>query len=331
MENKKIIVFEKDQKARHIIDIMARKMGAVELTEVDTQQQFDLTLSASVDRTSGMSGLLGKAALPKLKVDLFIIDWGSPDGGALKLIRTIKASYAGNYRFLLVADKQHVTDMGAALKAGATDLLLKPFTMADFKEKMDNVLSEKPLTVTSFNLSAPVEKAKKAGTGVVNPFSFGKDAPKPDASAPQKEVAPSPFARPAMPPPPVNITPKMAPPPGADARKSGGGPSFHAAATGKTKKWADKPTATLIDGKINGHYHEKVDIIGGGENCYWAVEQPDDTVRLEYLSAKGTATGMEAKIIDRDEFLHTFYLCQEYGCHLLQRLGQWPPPGHTTK
>lgn len=309
-------------KARHIIDILIRKIGCPNVLEVESQEDFDQAIASSIDPYSGMAGLLGKAALPKILVDLIIVDWDTPVGGALKLMKTMKAKFSGHYRFLLVADKRHINEMNAALKAGATDFILKPFGTAEFNEKMENVLSDKPLTVQSFAMGAAVDKSKKAGYGV-NPFTMGNTA----SNAPRAATASAPAATstPSAPRVEPRVKPKLLSP---TAGAGTGGASFYHSSGGKKRADNAEPTATLIDGKIDGHYHQKVDVIGGGENCYWAKELENGKVRLEYLSAKGTATGMEAKVIDRDDFMHTFYLCEEYGCNLLRRLGQWPPPGY---
>ncbi len=318
IETKKVIVFDKDQKSRHIIDILCRKLGCVDIVDVELQEVFDLEVAKTVDKYGGMGGLLGKSALPKISVNLFILDWDSPKGGAPTLIKSIKARFTGMYRFLVVADKRHAAEMGVAMKAGATDFILKPFSLSEFKEKMDNVLSAKPLTVSSFNLTQPPKEAPK---GVPK-------APAVSAPAWGAKPAVAPAAQPSVPPNATQIKPKfppMAQQPAAGAGK-GGGPSFYTATAKRRPDKGDAPTATLVDGQIDGHYHEKVDVIGGGENCYWAKEVEGEKVRLDYLSAKGTATGVEAKVIDKEEFLYNYYLCEEYGCQILKRLGKWPPP-----
>ncbi len=292
------------------------------MLEVESQEDFDQAIAAAIDPYSGMAGLLGKAALPKINTDLIIVDWETPAGGALKLIKTMKAKFSGHYRFLLVAEKRHFNEMSGALKAGATDFILKPFGTAEFNEKMENVLSDKPLTVQSFSMASASEKSKKVGYGV-NPFAVDKSSPAmPKTEAPPHAAAPLAPSAPRIEP---RVKPKFVAP---SAGGGGGGASFYHSSAGKKRAENAEPTATLIDGKIDGHYHQKVDVIGGGENCFWAKEIENGKVRLEYLSAKGTATGMEAKVIDRNDFMYTFYLCEEYGCNLLRRLGQWPPPGY---
>ncbi len=294
------------------------------MLEVESQEAFDQAIASSIDPYSGMAGLLGKAALPKILVDLIIVDWDTPTGGALKLIKTIKAKFSGHYRFLLVAEKRHFNEMSAALKAGATDFILKPFGTSEFNEKMENVLSDKPLTVQSFSIGAASEKSKKVGYGV-NPFAVDKSTPDlPKTPTPPTHGGGTAHSTPAAP----RIEPRVKPKFTSPATGGGGGGASFYSSSGKKRPENAEPTATLIDGKIDGHYHEKVDVIGGGENCYWAKETENGKVRLEYLSAKGTATGMEAKVIDRNDFMYTFYLCEEYGCNLLRRLGQWPPPGY---
>lgn len=99
---KKIVVFEKDKKSRQIMDILCRQLGHADVADVETQEDFDKTVAASVDKSSGLGGLLGKSARPKTSVDLFIIDVDSPAGRLSTLVRSLKSQFSGNPRFLVV-------------------------------------------------------------------------------------------------------------------------------------------------------------------------------------------------------------------------------------
>ncbi|MBI3580886.1 MAG: response regulator transcription factor [Nitrospinae bacterium] len=306
------------------MDILCRQLGHADVVDVDAQEDFDKAVAASVDKSSGLGGLLGKSARPKTSVDLFIIDVDSPAGRLSTLVRTLKSQFSGNPRFLVVGVPAGVGEMAEAVRSGATDSIVKPFTREEFARKMQNVLSENPMTVTTF----AVEGAEDS------PFALPVS----------KGVPPAP-AKPASEPIPANAAaaagaarrpgekdfqgvsaglPKPAN--GGEAvGKGGSGHSFYRHTGKKRTAESGEPTASLVNGRIDGHYHEKVEVVGGAENCYWARETPGEKVRLEYLTAKGAASGIEAKVVSREEFMHNFYLCEEYGCQILQRLGKWPP------
>ena len=293
------------------MDIMCRKLGFTNVADSDSMKQFNSELKNRIDVADGMAVFMGKKALPKLTVDLFIVDWDSPPGGVVSFMKDLKSKFSGKYQFIVVADKKHVSSLGAALKAGAYDCLTKPFMLSEFKEKLEEALSGKErVVVKSFDFGGAAKESQKKGYGV-NPFAVSKEK-KSTPVVSGKAVTPQVKAQ-----EPASDKPAKAPAPGS------GRASFYGRPGAPIR--SDTVIATLQDGKIDGHYHQKVDVIGGGENCYWARETGDDQVQLEYLNAKGEATGMEAKIISRDDFMHMFYLCKEHGCQIMKNLGQWPP------
>lgn len=215
--------------------------------------------------------------------------------------------------------------MAEAVRGGATDSIIKPFTREEFARKMENVLSENPMTVTTF---AAVEGTELRPFAL--PVSKGAPpAPAKPASEPIPADAEAPSAAARRPgekefqgvaaglPKPTNE--------GGAVGKGGSGHSFYRHTGKKRTAESGEPTASLVNGKIDGHYHEKVEVVGGGENCYWARETTGEKVRLDYVTAKGAASGIEAKVVSREEFMHNFFLCEEYGCQILQRQGKWPP------
>jgi len=297
---------------------MCRKLGCANVADSDSMKQFNAELKNRIDAADGMTAFMGKKALPKLTVNLFIVDWDSPPGGVVRFMNDLKSKYSGKYRFIVVADKKHASSMGAALKAGAYDCLIKPFMLSEFKEKVEEALSGKErMVVKSFDLTGASENAQKKGYGV-NPFAISSE----NESSPEvsNKAVTQPVKPPEPEPEPISEKPVKAAPVSTPGT---GTASFYGRSGGPVR--SDTPVATLKDGKIDGHYHQKVAIIGGGENCYWARETEGDRVQLEYLNAKGEATGMEAKQISRDDFIHMFYLCEEHGCQILKNLGKWPP------
>ena len=297
---------------------MCRKIGVANVADSDSMKQFNAEIQNRIDVADGMAAFMGKKALPKLTVDLFVVDWDSPPGGVPRFMKDLKSKYAGKYEFLVVADKKHASSLSAALKAGAYDCLIKPFMLSEFKEKVQEALSGKEkVVVKAFDFGGAVEDSQKKGYGA-NPFAVSKEKePAPVVSG--KTVSEPLKAEEPEPKPLSKKEVKEAP----DSPSTSSRSSFYSRSSGPLR--SDTVTATLKDGKINGHYHQKVEVIGGGENCYWAREIGDDQVQLEYLSAKGEATGMNAKKISRDDFMHMFYLCEEHGCQILKNLGKWPP------
>jgi len=302
---------------------LCRQLGHADVADVEAQEDFDKAVAASVDKTSGLGGLLGKSARPKTSVDLFIIDVDSPAGRLSTLVRSLKSQFAGNPRFLVVGVSAGAGEMAEAVRGGATDSIIKPFTREEFARKMENVLSENPMTVTTFAVEGTEGKPFALPVSKGLPPAPAKPAPEPiPADARSSSAARRPGEKDfqgvsAGLPKPTNE--------GDSFGKGGSGHSFYRHTGKKRTAESGEPTASLVNGRIDGHYHEKVEVVGGGENCYWARETAGEKVRLEYLTAKGAASGIEAKVVSREEFMHNFYLCEEYGCQILQRLGKWPP------
>jgi two-component system chemotaxis response regulator CheY len=63
------------------------------------------------------------------RIDLFIIDWNTGEYGGLRLIQALRSSKTYSQTPMLVStERQDVEDMLEAMKAGANDLIHKPFT-----------------------------------------------------------------------------------------------------------------------------------------------------------------------------------------------------------
>ncbi len=298
---------------------MCRKLGYKDIVAVENTDEFDAELKKNIDKNPGLAGLFGaKSAGPKLMFDLIIVDWDSPSGTIINFIQKLKKGYSGNFNIIVVADMAHIPKLPSVLKAGARDFLIKPFKFSDFKEKVDDALSGKAqVVVQSFDFGGASQKSKKQGLGE-NPFAIQKEKPKEKPKPKVSVDAPASKSEPAA----NTVSGQVKFVDGGAAKQNKGRASFYRGNKTKVIDKSQGPTATLIDGKIDGHYHEKVEIIGGGENCYWAKGTDDERVRLEYLNAKGKATGMEAKIITKEEFMYSFYLCKEHGCQILKRLGK---------
>ncbi|MEE9274148.1 MAG: tetratricopeptide repeat protein [bacterium] len=69
----------------------------------------------------------------------------------------------------------------------------------------------------------------------------------------------------------------------------------------------------MVEGKIEGVFFE-MKVLTGNLNekiRYWAREEEDGTIVLEYLTLKDTSTGMEAERISREDFGKRFQVDEE--------------------
>ena len=290
-----ILIADPDEKSLQIIPILLHKLGYVSILEAKDRETAETIIKTKSRSNTGMSGLLGGAA-PKeaTDIDLIMIDADLAPFGGVRMVADLRKRFGDNKPVIIFTAKEGKDDtFAAALQAGANDAIAKPFS--------------KDMLGIKLNVLLGAEKAPK-----IRSFSF-TPTPKP-APAPAKPKKEDPAT--AMQTATVKANGPAPTPP------STGGVSFQSRGSGKKTYSTDgEPTAVLVNGKIDGHYHEQVNVIGGGQNCYWARRVGEqEKVRLEYLSAKGTPTGMEAKVVSLEEFMYTFVLCDESNCHIMERL-----------
>ena len=87
----------------------------------------------------------GKTALPKLKageVDFLITDWNMPGMQGLELLRLVRGDPATkNLPVLMVTAEAKREQIVEAAQAGVNGYVVKPFTAATLKEKIDKILT----------------------------------------------------------------------------------------------------------------------------------------------------------------------------------------------
>lgn len=86
----------------------------------------------------------GKEALAKWDTgfDLVITDWNMPVMGGLDLLRRLRAAPAtARTPVLMVTTRGAKEDILAAMDAGVTGYILKPFTPEVLREKIDEIVS----------------------------------------------------------------------------------------------------------------------------------------------------------------------------------------------
>lgn len=314
-----ILIADSDPKSLQVIPILLHKLGYMKVLEGKDRAEAETAIKSNSRSNFGMSGLLGGAAPKEVTdFDLIMIDADiTPDGG-VKLITDIRKRFGADKPAILFTAKDGMDDVLAqALKTGANDAIVKPFSKDMLGIKLNVLLgSDKAPKIKSFSFTPPGKSAQP-------PAKPKQEEPPARAVQPAVVVKPTALLPPAVQPvrvPQASAAVKGSGP--ATVQSTTGGVSFQSRGGGKKTYSTDgDPTAVLVDGKIDGHYHEQVNVIGGGQNCYWARRVGEqERVRLEYLSAKGTPTGMEAKVVPLEEFMYSFVLCDKSNCHIMERL-----------
>lgn len=89
----------------------------------------------------------GKTALPKLKeaveagtpFEFIISDWNMPGMSGLDLLKACRAdANLAKIPFVMVTAESEQSNLVAAIQAGVTDYVVKPFNAATLKEKLEN-------------------------------------------------------------------------------------------------------------------------------------------------------------------------------------------------
>jgi len=83
----------------------------------------------------------GQAALEKLTLDgpceLALIDWNMPQMNGYELLQTLRADPRyNNMRIVMITTESAIAQIQEALKGGANEYLIKPFTAEDLVAKL---------------------------------------------------------------------------------------------------------------------------------------------------------------------------------------------------
>ena len=118
----KFLVVDDFSTMRRIVKNLLHDLGYVHVTEADD----------------------GKTALPILKgggIDFLITDWNMPGMPGLELLKQVRADAAlSRLPVLMLTAEAHREQIVAAAQAGVNGYVIKPFTAAILKEKIDKVL-----------------------------------------------------------------------------------------------------------------------------------------------------------------------------------------------
>jgi len=74
------------------------------------------------------------------KVDLVLADWNMPEMNGLELVKALRMDPAfSSLKVIMVTTETEMGQMVSALKAGANEYIMKPFTKDILKEKLELV------------------------------------------------------------------------------------------------------------------------------------------------------------------------------------------------
>jgi two-component system chemotaxis response regulator CheY len=74
-------------------------------------------------------------------VDLVICDWNMPEGNGLEVLRTLRADTRfKELPFLMLTAEAYRENVGAAMEAGVSDYVIKPFTADVLVAKLETIL-----------------------------------------------------------------------------------------------------------------------------------------------------------------------------------------------
>ncbi|MCX7087679.1 MAG: chemotaxis response regulator CheY [Methylococcales bacterium] len=120
-KNMKILVVDDFSTMRRIVKNLLRDLGFTNTIEADD----------------------GKTALPKLQaggIDFLVTDWNMPGMTGLDLLKAVRADpKLANMPVLMVTAEAKREQIIMAAQAGVNGYIIKPFTAATLKEKIDKI------------------------------------------------------------------------------------------------------------------------------------------------------------------------------------------------
>lgn len=120
--NMRILVVDDAQTMRRIIVNLLRQLGFTNMTEAD-------------DGTTAWEKLTTE------HIDLIISDWNMPKMTGIELLKRVRESEAYKTApFIMVTAEGKRENVIAAVQAGVSNYIVKPFNAATLKEKMTKVI-----------------------------------------------------------------------------------------------------------------------------------------------------------------------------------------------
>ncbi|MFQ5559828.1 MAG: hypothetical protein ACE5FU_04475 [Nitrospinota bacterium] len=287
-----LIVSGNSEMVVRLKNILSARLGIKEVTSFDSGAKALLSIKEkSYMDSAGV--LFGKEPIKACEFKIVLFDEAVSDLSNLVFMQTIRKLFdRKTLPALLLTEGRNKEELMEVLKRGANSFVLKPVNGEILGNKIRELLGKESTGMVTSAAgvfkSSPVKKKPYRGSDTLRRMSSG-------------------------------------------AKGRGGGAPIGAyySAGKKSKQTENEPVQIVDDGSlISGHYHEQVDVIGGGINCVWAKEvSGQDKVALEYVSAKGRPTGIHVKTILKNDFLKGYRLCTKEVCDILKRLEADKEPG----
>lgn len=88
-------------------------------------------------------GVAAMRALKNTKIDFIISDWNMPNMTGIELLKAVRAdAEVGNTPFLMVTAEALQENVIAAVKAGVSNYIVKPFTAEVLNEKITKIMEK---------------------------------------------------------------------------------------------------------------------------------------------------------------------------------------------
>ena len=123
--NMRVLVVDDFSTMRRIVKNTLRQIGFTQIEEAeDGQKAFDRLMSE--------------------KFDFVVSDWNMPNMTGIDLLRKVRAEGSLKHLpFLMVTAEAKQENVVEAIKAGVSNYIVKPFTVATLQEKISKIFKEK--------------------------------------------------------------------------------------------------------------------------------------------------------------------------------------------
>lgn len=122
------------------------KIRILVVDDFSTMRRIVRTLLKQLGYTNTEEAEDGNQALTKLrasKFDLVVSDWNMPNMTGLELLQAVRANATlKDLKFLMITAEALQENVVAAVQAGVTNYIVKPFTAETLKEKLDKIYPE---------------------------------------------------------------------------------------------------------------------------------------------------------------------------------------------
>jgi two-component system chemotaxis response regulator CheY len=125
------------------MDIKKKVLIVDDFTEVTRFIRYSLKNIGFTNIREADSGKAALRALKKEKYDLIFCDWNMPDMSGMEVLKKIRSDdELKDIPFIMVTAKAEEEKILAAIEAGVSNYILKPFTAKTINETLDKVFCD---------------------------------------------------------------------------------------------------------------------------------------------------------------------------------------------